>query len=202
MGNVNDLHEAEGRLTGRVASCHHPLVRWARPVVGEAAEHTKLWWAIAVTLAATGGSRGRKAAVAGLTAMGVGELLSNGVIKPLSRRRRPPRELIPHDGVDDRPDSSSFPSGHTAAAVAFTTAVALTWPRAGALCAVPAALVAAERVHSGAHYPSDVAAGAALGAAGACTARCLLRLKVAMHRSRWWVPAVTIRSERDPSWDR
>ncbi|GHF71682.1 hypothetical protein GCM10010218_61130 [Streptomyces mashuensis] len=184
MGTVDDLHEAERHLTRRVASCRHPLVRWGRPVVGEAAEHTKLWWAVALALAAAGGTRGRRAATAGLTAMGLAELLSNAVIKPLWRRRRPPRELIPHDGVDGRPDSPSFPSGHTAAAAAFTTAVALTWPRAGALCAVPAALVAAERVHSGAHYPSDVAAGAAVGAAAAYTARRLPRLSRYVRQRR------------------
>ncbi|MFG2753745.1 phosphatase PAP2 family protein [Streptomyces xanthophaeus] len=86
-------------------------------------------------------------------------------------RRRPPKEWIPHDDVEDRPDSSSFPSGHTAAAVAFTTAVGVSWPWAGAACAVPAGLVALERVHSGAHYPSDVAAGAALGLAAAALIR-------------------------------
>ncbi|UQX04634.1 phosphatase PAP2 family protein [Streptomyces sp. RerS4] len=113
---------------------------WARqllPPVEEAAEHTKLWWAAAVIMAA------------------------NGVAKQLVERRRPPEEWIPHDDVEDRPDSSSFPSGHTAAAVAFTATVASCRPWAGAACAVPTVLVALERLHSGAHYPSDVAAGAA-----------------------------------------
>ncbi|MFL5998178.1 MAG: phosphatase PAP2 family protein [Streptomyces sp.] len=36
---------------------------------------------------------------------------------------------------------------------------------------MPTALVAVERVQSGAHYPSDVAAGAALGLAGAWLTR-------------------------------
>ncbi|MFI9254952.1 phosphatase PAP2 family protein [Streptomyces sp. NPDC053069] len=58
------------------------------------------------------------------------------------------------------PESSSFPSGHTAAAAAFTAAVWPAWPLAGMVCAVPAAAVAIERVQSGAHFPSDVAAGA------------------------------------------
>ncbi|MET8289870.1 phosphatase PAP2 family protein [Streptomyces sp. NPDC005132] len=42
----------------------------------------------------------------------------NGVCKQLADRPRPPKDWIPHDEVKDRPDSSSFPSGHTAAAVA------------------------------------------------------------------------------------
>ncbi|MFF3215623.1 phosphatase PAP2 family protein [Streptomyces sp. NPDC002886] len=97
--------------------------------------------------------------------MAVAELLSNGVVKQLVERRRPPKEWIPHDDVEDRPESSSFPSGHTAAAVAFTASVGSSWPWAGAACAVPAVLLALERVHSGVHYPSDVAAGACIGLA-------------------------------------
>ncbi|WP_329375126.1 phosphatase PAP2 family protein [Streptomyces sp. NBC_00664] len=41
--------------------------------------------------------------------------------------------------------------------------VAEKWPEAGALCLAVAVAVAVERVHSGAHYPSDVAAGAVIG---------------------------------------
>ncbi|WP_391858979.1 hypothetical protein [Streptomyces rhizosphaerihabitans] len=52
------------------------------------------------------------------------------------------------------PDSSSFPSGHTTAAVAFVAAVAPVRPLAAAACAVPAALLAVDRVQSGAHYPT------------------------------------------------
>jgi len=118
-------------------------------------------------MAAGGGWRGRKAAVAGIASMAAAERLSSGVVKQLVERRRPPKEWIPHDDVEDRPDSSSLPSGHTAATGAFAAAVALSWPWAGAACAVPGVLVAVGRVHSGAHYPSDVAAGAAIGLATA-----------------------------------
>ncbi|MFB7248285.1 phosphatase PAP2 family protein [Streptomyces populi] len=44
-------------------------------------------------------------------------------------------------------------------------------PWAGVLCAVPAAMVAVERVQSGAHYPSDVAVSAAIGLASAWLTR-------------------------------
>nr|WP_240805271.1 phosphatase PAP2 family protein [Streptomyces sp. A1547] len=62
---------------------------------------------------------------------------------------------------------SSFPSGHAAAAVAFAAAVAPSWPLAAAACAVPTLLVGLERIHAGAHHPSDVAAGAVIGLASA-----------------------------------
>ncbi|WP_239476259.1 phosphatase PAP2 family protein [Streptomyces sp. CS090A] len=113
--------------------------------------------------------------------MGVAELVSNGVVKQLVERRRPPKEWIPHDDVEHRPDSSSFPSGHTAAAVGFTAAVAVSWPWAGAACAVPAILVAVERIHSGAHYPSDVAAGATIGLTTAALVRAAPRLLIRLR---------------------
>ncbi|MGW6536481.1 phosphatase PAP2 family protein [Streptomyces sp. NPDC055011] len=76
---------------------------------------------------------------------------------------------MPHGDVEDRPDSSSFPSGHTAP-------VAVSWPWVGASCAVPTVLVAVEQVHSGAHYPSDVAAGAVIGGLATALVRMTPRL--------------------------
>jgi undecaprenyl-diphosphatase len=174
------VRDGDRRVTRRVAAGASPGVHRMLSVVEEAAEGTKLWCGAAVAMAWLGGARGRTAAAAGLAAVAVAQLVSNGLCKQLADRSRPPKEWIPHDEVEDRPDSSSFPSGHTAAAVGFTAAVAPSWPLAGALCAVPAALVAVERVQSGAHYPSDVAAGAAIGLAGAWltrrSPRLLLRL--------------------------
>ncbi|MGW7244081.1 phosphatase PAP2 family protein [Streptomyces sp. NPDC054804] len=158
-------------MTQRAASRIPPGVARVLSAVEESAEKSKLWCGAAAAMTWWGGWKGRKAAAAGLGALVVAQLASNGLCKPLADRPRPPAEWIPHDEVADRPDSSSFPSGHTAAAVAFTAAVAPTWPAAGALCAVPAALVALERVQSGAHYPSDVAAGAAIGLTSAWLTR-------------------------------
>ena len=63
------------------------------------------------------------------------------------------------------PASSSFPSGHSAAAFAFATGVGRTLPPAGVPLRALAALVAYSRVHTGVHYPGDVVAAALLGAA-------------------------------------
>ncbi|WP_371674265.1 phosphatase PAP2 family protein [Streptomyces sp. NBC_00289] len=175
------MREVDGVLTRRVASRISPGVGKALSVVEEAAESTKLWCGAAVVMATTGGWRGRKAAAGGLAALAVAQLVCNGLCKQVACRERPPKEWFAHDEVDDRPGSSSFPSGHTAAAVAFTAAVAPMWPAAGAVCAVPAAMVALERVQSGAHYPSDVAAGAVIGQAAAVLVRRVPRLVL-----RWW----------------
>jgi len=64
-------------------------------------------------------------------------------------------------------DVASFPSGHSAVAAGFAAALAWRYPRAAVLFAVIATLAAAQRVVSSAHYPSDVACGAAIGLCGA-----------------------------------
>jgi undecaprenyl-diphosphatase len=63
------------------------------------------------------------------------------------------------------PTSTSFPSGHAAAAFAFATGVGQVLPGAGFPLRALAGLVAYSRVHTGVHYPGDVLVGALLGAA-------------------------------------
>ncbi|MEW2051771.1 phosphatase PAP2 family protein [Streptomyces sp. NPDC005476] len=167
MRLLAEIRETDRHLAQRLAANTPPALHRALSAVEETAEGTKLWCGAAAVMAWLGGWRGRKAAAAGMAAVTVAQVVSNGVCKQLADRPRPPKAWFPHDEAEDRPDSSSFPSGHTAAAVAFTAAVAPAWPLAGALCTVPAAMVAVERVQSGAHYPSDVAAGAAIGLASA-----------------------------------
>jgi undecaprenyl-diphosphatase len=62
------------------------------------------------------------------------------------------------------PESTSFPSGHSASAAAFAIAVGDVIPAAGIPLRVAAALVAFTRVYTGVHYPSDVVVGATAGA--------------------------------------
>ncbi|MDQ0938931.1 phosphatase PAP2 family protein [Streptomyces sp. V1I1] len=168
MRLLNDVRRLDRRLTRQAASWESAWARRALPAVESAAEGTKLWWGMAGLMAATAGRSGRKAAAAGVLSMLTAQLLANAVGKQISDRRRPPEQLIPHGDVEDRPDTSSLPSGHTAAAVGFAAAVTASSPAWGVAAAVPAVMVALERVHSGAHYPSDVAVGTTIGLASAC----------------------------------
>lgn len=186
MRVASALRETDHRLAKRLIAWGPPWLRRAGSALEEAAEHTKLWWAVAGTMAVAGDRRGRRAAAAGVAAMATAEVLCNGVAKQLYERRRPPREWVPPEDLRDRPDSSSFPSGHTAAAVAFSGAVAPVWPAVGAACGVAGALVGAQRLHSGAHYPADVAVGGAIGLAGVALVRAAPRLlrRGVLHRCR------------------
>jgi membrane-associated phospholipid phosphatase len=60
-------------------------------------------------------------------------------------------------------DVLSFPSGHAGAAAAFAAALAWRYPHGTTVFFVGATLAALQRVSSSAHYPSDIAFGAAVG---------------------------------------
>ncbi len=59
-----------------------------------------------------------------------------------------------------RPDHWSFPSGHTATIVALFSALWWLWPQHLLFYVLAASIVAGSRVVVGAHYPSDLMAGA------------------------------------------
>jgi undecaprenyl-diphosphatase len=71
-------------------------------------------------------------------------------------------------------DKYSFPSGHTLHAVAFTLIAAGYYPALFWLLGPFCVLVALSRVVLGLHYPSDVIAGAGMGAAVAMLSEVLL----------------------------
>ncbi|CAO0822632.1 hypothetical protein DFAR_310005 [Desulfarculales bacterium] len=89
------------------------------------------------------------------------------IFKHLVGRPRPRLALSPNEyfGPTFQSDLLSFPSGHAATSFALAAALSVFYPRLAWLFYVLAALVAAGRVVSDAHYVSDVLAGAVLGLA-------------------------------------
>lgn len=123
-----------------------------------------LWYALMLGLLLTQGEAGVTPCLHMLLAGGSGTL----VYKLLKQRTLRPRpyQVIQAITLGTAPlDKFSFPSGHTLHAVTFTL-VALHYYPALAWLLIPfTLLVAASRLVLGLHYPSDVLAGAALGAA-------------------------------------
>jgi undecaprenyl-diphosphatase len=136
-----------------------------------AATHSKLWIGVAAGLSLKKGTS-RRAAAHGLMAVALASASVNLLGKRLLPRARPHPESLPiHRFLHPQPTSSSLPSGHSASAFAFATGVGLLSPGLGAALIPLAAGVAYSRVHTGAHWPSDVVLGSACGVGAAFVTR-------------------------------
>ncbi|MCW8220989.1 phosphatase PAP2 family protein, partial [Streptomyces griseolus] len=156
-----------------VADRHWPGAEHVLPRLSRGANHGLLWFGAAAGMAALGsGARSRRAALRGIASLGVASAAINTVAKRAVRRERPILDLVPViRRLKRQPFTTSFPSGHAASAAAFATGVALESKGWGAVVAPVAVAVAASRVYTGVHYPSDVLAGAALGVGAAFALR-------------------------------
>ncbi|MGW7098990.1 phosphatase PAP2 family protein [Streptomyces sp. NPDC054838] len=164
------------RLFDAVAQRHWPGADRVLPRLGRAANHGVLWGGAAAAIAVFGSTRSRKAAVRGAASLALASATINTVGKWSVRRARPVLDGVPAvRRLSTQPWTTSFPSGHSASAFAFTTGLALEAPGWGALLAPAAASVAFSRVYTGVHYPSDVVAGAALGVAAGLVVHRLTR---------------------------
>ncbi|WP_228979393.1 phosphatase PAP2 family protein [Streptomyces sp. DH12] len=156
----------------QVAQRTWPAAEPVLPRLSRSANHGLLWFGVAAGMWTLGGARGRRAAVRGVTSLALASATVNTLAKGAVRRRRP---LIDHVPVARRlprqPLTTSFPSGHSASAAAFTAGVALESRGLGAVLAPVAASVAFSRVYTGVHYPSDVLVGMALGVGAAFAVR-------------------------------
>jgi undecaprenyl-diphosphatase len=188
------LTTLDARLFARAAEWHWPGAERVLPRLSRSANHGVLWFATAAAMAASRTPRGRRAAVRGLASLGLASLTINTVGKRSVRRARPVLDPVPLvRQLKRQPFTTSFPSGHAASAAAFATGVALESPAWGAAVAPVAFSVAMSRVYTGVHFPSDVLAGAALGAGAAFLVRRLVPTRaqaVPPARPRAEVPAL------------
>ncbi|MET9890917.1 phosphatase PAP2 family protein [Streptomyces sp. NPDC006465] len=183
------LGEWDQRLFTRVAGARVPGADPALRRLSHAANHGRLWLGTAAGISLVGGHTARRAALRGLGSLALASFTVNTLVKWSARRPRPLLEGVPSvRHLTRQPHTTSFPSGHSASAAAFATAVALESSRYGAVVAPVAAAVAFSRVYVGVHYPGDVLAGVAIGA-GAAALTC-----------RWWPPRAAVpERERPPA---
>jgi len=163
------LEAADRRVFDAVATWHTPILDRIMPALSIAATFSRLWAAIALAFAAFGGPKGRKVALEGMVTIGVTSFLANVVFKGLVRRQRPTGP-VPEERRLAQPSSSSFPSGHTASAAAFSGIIDRAYPGLWLPINGLAASVGFSRVYTGVHYPGDVLVGWVLGKAVAFVA--------------------------------
>jgi undecaprenyl-diphosphatase len=176
---VNRLRRLDRRLMRRSQDLHAPALDRALVSLTTAANYWRLWVAIAALLAGFGGRRGRRAAVRGLLSVVIAGVTANGPAKLVARRRRPHAPSRP--ALIRVPRSTSFPSGHSAAAFAFAAGACAELPGLTPVLGPLAFAVGYSRIHTGVHYPSDVAAGAAIGVGSALLAGRILAPGSAGH---------------------
>lgn len=123
------------------------------------------------------------AAGSALVALGIGQLIGSAV-----DRARPYATMPGVHVLVDKSTDFSFPSDHATVVGAVAAGLLLTNRRWGIIATVLAVLMAFTRVYVGAHYPGDVLAGLALGAAVAAAGRpvivpILTRIEAALART-------------------
>ncbi|MFD0277734.1 phosphatase PAP2 family protein [Kitasatospora sp. NPDC127111] len=162
---LRDLDTIDQVVYAAVAKAETPALDVGLRRLSRAADHSKISLTLAALLALRPG-RTRRAALGGVAALGLASATANLLGKRIVRRPRPNRaaaEVVVGRHVP-MPASTSFPSGHTASAVAFAVAVGAGLPEAALPLGLLAGAVGYSRVHTGVHYPGDVVAGSVLGA--------------------------------------
>jgi membrane-associated phospholipid phosphatase len=150
----------------------HRSSRRAAEIASTVSKGGGLWVGLTVVCQASPATR--RAGREGLAAWATASAAAFGV-KRVTDRRRP--RFVRAIGPGTR--SSSMPSSHTAGAVAYATAASLALPLAGLVVAPAAAAIAWSRTASARHFPTDVAAGAALGLAAGVAVHQLVRPRAA-----------------------
>ena len=137
---------------------------WARvmPFVSFIGNWGMVWVFAACLLLCT--RKYRLHGLAVLIALGVGFLIGNLLLKPLIARVRPVWPYATPALLFPGPKGFSFPSGHALSSFAAATVLTLADRRFGWLAFPLACLIALSRLALYVHFPSDVFAGAVLGA--------------------------------------
>lgn len=172
----HELEQADVEATARLAeNRHHPVVR-ALGKLSEIADQPPLFTLSALVLAYGLVRRSGREVEAGLRMLAAEAIATwlKGLIKDRYARTRPHRlldegEYRSEPGDPEDGDEQSFPSGHTAGAVAVAGVLAPVYPAAAIPLLGAAAAVSALQPLRAKHYVADVLAGMAIGAASAAT---------------------------------
>ena len=134
--------------------------------LGDGRTFTTVGLALLATRTTLGTHLGLRLAAATLLTTLAAQALKRSLTRP-----RPDAAILEFEALAENPDRFSFPSGHTAAA--FSVAIAFLGEPFGIGFGtlLLASGIGFSRTYLGAHYPSEVGAGALLGALGGLAAR-------------------------------
>lgn len=167
---ASDLEKADIRIGEKIARHrHHPVAKAAAKAskIGDQEPLYALSAGILAVGLVTRDGRVRKTGLSMLAAIGLADVIKR-IAKRCVRRTRPnvwldQGEYDANTGGSQHKPEQSFPSGHTACTVAAARALSRNVPGATAPAAAAALAISVGRIAKGAHWPLDVAAGAAIG---------------------------------------
>ena len=178
-------------------STRNDLFDFLMPVVTDFRRSRVIVILVWAALIIFGGPKGRWAGLMMILLVAASDQLSSHLIKPLVERMRPCEVLgsihfwygpegwivTPPDVMGGFKTSFSFPSSHAANITSSMLFLALAYRRWAALPIAVMILVSFSRIYVGVHWPSDVAAGMALGAVLAVPAYLFFR-RISFERKR------------------
>lgn len=169
---AKSLRDADVEITEELGEHNGSLPMRALSKLGKLGDQPELRLISAAVIAAGLLARHERLSRAGMRMLAAHELatLAKDFVKERIDRTRPRsardrNQSEPRPGESKDKERTSFPSGHSAGAFAVAQAFAREFPGQRAPALAAAGLIAIAQIPKRSHYPTDVAAGAILGAA-------------------------------------
>ena len=157
--------EAELSLLNLINNLHTPLLDSIFVFITHLGDKGLLWIMLGLVLVFI--PKSKKAGYCVLLALLINLIICNITLKPLLARIRPYEYVDGLKLLIEKPHDFSFPSGHSAASFAASTALYLNFKKTGIPFLVIAFLIAFSRLYLHVHFPSDVVCGMLLGTTAA-----------------------------------
>jgi len=159
---LDTIQKLDETFLENLASCRTPVLDIIFRIITHLGDYGGIWVFTAAALIIWKQTRHKAANM--VLGMAVTGIVVNFILKIIINRSRPHEIIAGFSTLISPPADASFPSGH--AALAFASAYGI-YRILGARCGIPAyilaVIVAFSRLWVGAHFPSDVIFGAAIG---------------------------------------